>query len=682
MKRIVKPSRIIFIFVVLAFLLSLYGSTLYKLQVIDGAEYYDEMSDTYKTSYPVSAARGEIFDRNGRLLVSSETVNNISLSRKAILRSGNPNENILGILNTAEEFREEHEDTFPITMTGPFEYLADMTQTQSSRLAAYLEFFDLDPEISASDLIIWLKNHYGIGYTTPLYDARRIIGIRYELELRVVIVNIPDYVFAADVNVDFISALKERGYAGVRVSTSAKRVYHTKSAAHLLGYTGLMDKTEYEKYKEFGYPMDAVIGQDGVESAFEEYLHGEDGAMTVTTNSSGAVLSVETTKEAKAGSNVYLSLDIKMQAVAETALSETIAAINAERMSKEEETEPAEGGAVVVIDVNTGQTLTSASYPSYDISNFLRDYSTLESDGLQPLFNRATMGKYNPGSTFKMVTALAALNNGVITPGTLIQDLGKYTKYSTFQPSCYLYPYGDHGKIDVCGAIEKSCNYFFYVIGDKLGINAIANTARQFGFGTKTGIEISESDGTLATPAYKQSALGEGWWAADTLITSIGQGHNLFTPVQIANYVATIANGGKNYKTTLLDAVVANDFTTVVKESEPEIKNIINDPNGYLGVLKNGMRAVAKTGTASSVFRSYAVPVAAKTGTVQSDTKAANTAVFVCYAPADDPQIAISVVVENGGSGSSIMSVAKAVLDCWFGGSEEAEILIENALVK
>ncbi len=679
MKRIVKPSRIIFIFVVLSLLLSVYGSTLYKLQVIEGHEYYDENSNTYKTTYPIAAARGEILDRNGRLLVSSETINDISLSRIAILRSGDPNGNILGILNTADEFGMEHKDTFPITVTGPFEYLVDMTQQQSSRLAKYLEYFDLDSEISASDLIVWLKDHYGIGYTTPLSDARRIIGVRYELELRV-IVNIPEYVFATDVSVDFISALLERGYAGVYVSPSTKRVYHTKSAAHLLGYTGLMDKDEYEKYKEFDYPMDAIIGQEGSERAFEEYLHGKDGAMTITTNTSGAVVGVETTKEAKAGNNVYLSLDIKMQAIAEEALADTIATINAQRT--EEEDELAEGGAVVVLDVNTGQTLTSASYPSYDISNFQREYTSLESDPLLPLLNRATMGKYNPGSTFKMVTALAGLNNGVITPGTLIKDQGKYTKYPSFQPTCYLYPYGDHGKITVAEALEKSCNYFFYAVGDELGINAIANTARQFGLGIKTGIEIAEIEGSLATPAYKQSMLGEGWWAADTLITSIGQGHNLFTPIQIANYTATIANGGTNYKTTLLDSVVSYDFTTVIEESEPTVKNTMDDSNGYFGVLKNGMKAVAKSGTASSVFRNYPVPVAAKTGTVQSDTKIANTGIFVCYAPADNPQIAISVVVENGGSGAAIMSVAKEVLDYWFKESGGAELLYENSLIK
>ena len=672
-KYILKPGRIIVIFVIVAALLATYAAALYKLQIIDGAAYYDESANTYTTEYPVTAVRGSIYDRNGTLLISSDVTYNLAISRTALLRSENPNAALLGIINTAEEFGTEYTDTFPMTHTGPFEFSAEMTKTQKSWLKAYFEYFKIDENISGTDFFVWLKEHYGIGYTTPLSDARKIIGVRWELEIRV-IVNTDEYVFAKNVSAELISAVLERGYAGVYAAASSERVYHTTSAPHLLGYLGAMTSNEeIEKYTALGYPMNALVGRSGAEQAFEEYLHGTDGVMAVTTNSSGAVTGTEMTVMPQAGKNVYLTIDIELQAAAESALASTIAEINSKRT---EEEDLAEGGALAVIEVDSGKLLAGASHPGFDVSRIYENYSALMSDPLRPMYNRLTLGTYEPGSTFKMVTAMAALKSGVITPYTTIRDAGKYRAYKDYQPVCWVYPHGDHGTINVVGALENSCNYFFYTVGDKLGITAIENAARLFGLGSKTGIEINEATGTVGDADYKKNVLNERWWAADTLGTAIGQGYNLFTPLQIANYIATIANGGTNYRVTMLDSVTAHDGSSVLIQNEPEVRSVIDDSDGYLGVLRSGMRAVAKTGTASATFSRYPVPVAAKTGTVESSAHRTNNGVFVCFAPADDPEIAISVVVERGGSGSAITAAAKKVLDCYFGGADDIPVAV------
>ncbi len=699
MDKIVKFPRLVVLLVILAIMLSIYGVSLYKLQIVEGAEYREASANSIVTRSTVYASRGDILDRNGKLLVTSRKVYNVILSRSEILETEDPNATLLDIIYAAVENDVVYNDTFPVTLSGPFEYTS-MSETQKSRLNQYFEYFDIDPDISASDLIVWMKDHYGIEYTTNLTDARLAIGVRYELELRAIMA-IPQYVFANDVDVDFISTLLGQELPGVSIETSSEREYKTPYAAHILGYVGLMNAEEYEVYKEQGYSMNAMVGKDGVEKVFEEYLHGTDGSEIITANSDGAIVDVLTTKEAVSGNNVYLTLDIDLQETAERALSETISAINAERTAlnptptldpnadpeeqeeEEEGMELAEGGAVVAIEVDSGETLVMASYPSYDITTFRSMYNELSSDPAQPLFNRAVQGVYNPGSTFKMVTAMAGLEREKMGRWTPFTCEGIFTKWNDYQPKCWVYP-NAHGTLDMVGALENSCNHYFYYLGDKLGADAIAETATKFGLGEKTGIEIYEEKGQVATPEYKKEKLDEDWWAADTLLSAIGQGHNMFTPIQIANYTATIANGGTLYSTTLLNCVKSNDYTKLVYDNSPEVRTEqVDGGKGYIGVLQEGMRAVAATGTAASTFADFKVPVAAKTGTVQSDSDSVNDGLFVCYAPANDPQIAIAVVVENGGSGAAIMSVAEKILDDYFENTGNKEYgYFENSLIR
>lgn len=676
MKKYIRPFRLFVLALMLASVLGLYITNLYKIQILN-ASASSSLSDTKQSVYTVSAARGNILDRNGKLLVSSSAVYNIKLDYSALKKSDTMCSDILKLIRTAFDNGVKYNDSFPVTEMPTFAFTS-MSSSQSYRLEEYIKHYKLDEDISATDLVIWMKSHYGIDYTTSLYDTRLILGVLYELDIRTII-NTTDYVFAPDVSVEFMSLLLESNFPGIVVDTKFERTYHTTYAAHILGRIGQMNAEEYEIYKEEDYPMDAYIGKDGVEAAFEKYLHGVDGSMKVTYDKdSGAIIDIVETKPAVRGENVYLSLDIGLQAAAENALAEIIETIGAERTSVDKPT----GGAIVVRDVKSGEVLAAASAPTYDISTLRDNYSALENDSSAPLFNRATQGTYNPGSTWKMVISMCGLQNDKITLGTYIEDQGAYTKYApSYSPKCWIYP-GNHGYLNVIGALAQSCNYFFYWLGDTLGIDAMSKTAASFGFGQKTGIEIAESSGTLATPEYKLENVGDKWYAADNLLTAIGQGYSYCTPIQLANYAACIANGGTLYKTTLLDHVVSSDYRTVTHMNSPEILNTIDNSAGFIGILQNGMKAVVQEGTARSYFTNYPVSVAAKTGTVQSSTTSFNNAVFVCYAPADDPEIAVAVVVEKGGSGSAVIPAAKDVLDYYFADYYTASSSAENELMK
>lgn len=689
MQKYYKPTRIAALFVAVSFLLAIYMTTLYKLQLIDtSAEANAYLTrDAVTKDVTLTSNRGDILDRNGNILVSSRAAYNITLSRKILKDRPDVNKIVLDLIHTAVDNNIAYTDSFPVTSGAPFAYVSDMTNAQKRNLEAYLKYFDyfkMGPDISASDLIIKMKEHYGIDYTMNIPDARLVIGVRYELELRA-ISSMNPYIFANDVSVDYITLLEQKHLPGINIETSAKRVYHTTYAAHVLGYIGGMSQDDYDKtYKAKGYSYNTLIGKDGAESAFEQYLHGQDGAQSITTSADGTVLNVETTTPPTPGNNVFLSIDIGLQAVCEDSLAAKIDILNATRA----ENQRVSGGAVVVTDVNTGEVLACASYPTYDPSVLSTSIGDLINNPTRPMFDRATQGTYMPGSTFKMVSSLAGLKSGFITPSTTVNDTGRYMKYADtgYTPSCWIYPETNsgHGLESVVGAIRDSCDYFFYWLGDNIGIRAIADTAADFGLGSKTGIELAEKAGTIATPEAKKAA-GQGeWFAANNMIAAIGQDLNLFTPVQLANYVATIANGGTHYSLTILDNIRSADFSSVVLKPQPKVMNMIQGSE-YLSYIQEGMREVASSGTASSIFDGFFVKVAAKTGTVQSDLtygiEALNSGVFVCYAPADKPQIAISILVEKGTSGATIADISKDILSYYFKSNPSISVAKDNSIL-
>ncbi|MDR2665494.1 MAG: hypothetical protein LBC21_04360 [Oscillospiraceae bacterium] len=684
MRKFFSRSRLALLFIMTGALIAVYITTLYKIQIYDaGAAAADpgvpKASQTSDVSLP--AQRGSILDRNGTLLVSNRPAYSVTLSRNPLLAVGAANANriIKELVYAAEEHGVSYYDTLPITRGAPFEYIVDMGDSQRGILDNYFEYFSLDREISASELVSWMKEHYKLDYTTGITDARLIIGIRYELETRhIPPANMAPYVFADDVGVDFLAVIRERAYPGVGTNTSSVREYHTPYAAHILGNTGKLDKNDIDKYTALGYPLDAVVGKSGVEAGFEQYLHGVDGAKSVASASDGTVLSSDVTEAPVPGGNVYLTIDIGLQGYAENELAKFINNINAERTEESK----AMGGAVVVTGVKTGETLAMASYPTFDLSSYRKNFTALTNDPGKPLFDRATQGVYNPGSTFKMATALAGLRTGTITRWSQINDTGRYMRYESFRPYCWIFQQQNvgHGLLNVVEALRDSCNYFFYQVGDYADIEALTQAAMDLGLGVPTGIELSEKTGTLATYDYVRNVLGRAWVRGDLLLASIGQGHNMFTPLQLAGYAATIANGGTHHAMTILSKVKNSDYSTNIVTQEPRTLGTIAEGD-YIGFLQEGMRAAAQSGTAAPIFKDFRVRTAAKTGTVQIETSEVNNGIFVCYAPADDPEIAISVVIEKGGSGSAVMEIARTLLDYYYRDRAVFDIQPEGALI-
>lgn len=683
--------RIAAIFIVLIIFLSIYVSALYTIQIFQPQQRDDANAPPRFTTRTttITAARGNIYDRNSVLLASGRPSYNIKLDWHALRGRAITNDVVMELVYAAMDAGIPYNDTFPVTRGAPFEFFSNMSTVQRNRLDAYFEYHRIDPEIDVSELLAWMHNHYKIDYTVGILDARLIIGVRYELEIRGIMGNITPYIFASEVSTDFISFLEERGLRGVYAEPTFIREYHTIHAPHLIGYIGLMTAEEYEIYRELGYPMDALVGKIGSELAFEEHLRGISGERTVRVAEDGTVLSYEITREPIPGNHVFLTMDINLQRTTEHALRTQIERINLEREERyrneeDEELELIIGGSVVVQLVNTGEILAAASYPSFNLTTLSEDWPLLNTDPAFPMVNRATQGMYSPGSTFKMVTALAALRHiDIVTRYFPINDVGRFDRYEDvdFVLTCWIYGQSrvGHGPVDIVQALECSCNYYFIQVSDwfpggaAAGAGFLAEAAQEFGLGRTTGLELRENPGRLAIPEVKAELFERGqvdhggWFFGDVLTAGFGQGLNRFTPVQLANYAATIGNGGTLYSLSFLRRVASPDFSETLFTHTPEVLNQIDDQN-YLEIIQEGMVAVSRgrRGTARSVFGNYPIVVASKTGTVQIEGRAVNDGVFVCYAPADNPEIAISIVVEKGGSGSAIMDIARMIFDHYF----------------
>ena len=649
---------------------------LYSLQVVNRETYRELGRNTVTRVETVPGARGDILDRYGRVLVTNVVSYDIQIERSALVTDADPNGILLALIDMTEKAGIRHTDTLPITSDAPFEF-TEMDDIQAGRMADWLAQFELE-EKSAAEVMDWMRSHYSVPEDYTPAQARLAIGVRWELELRTLF-GIVDYVFASGLDQEMIAAVSERCYPGVSITVGSRRAYRTPYAAHLLGRIGLMDKDQVEKYTALGYPMNALVGQDGAEGAFEEYLHGSDGKRVTVRSADGEILSSYFTEEPRAGADVTLTLDLSAQQVTEEALSAEIAKINGDRVKKAkpgETVQLAEGGAAVVIQVGTGDILACASYPSYDLSEFLENYALLLADPTRPMFNRALQGRYAPGSTFKVVTATAALTEGVITPNTTIYDRGIIDEYDGYTFTCWTYP-GSHGTINVKEALQMSCNYFFYITGRSVGIDALDRYAAAYGLGQSTGVELYENTGILASADYKRSVVGEDWYVGDTLQASIGQSYHLFTPLQLASYAATIAADGKRYAAHLLYSVSGHDGF----RREPEVLSTVEADADTWGVLREGMLMASRYGSASYVFGNYRIPVCSKTGTAQVSEDTVNNAVFIAFAPMEDPEIALAVVVENGANGYYLAEVARDIFDWYFTREPEAAPIPENTLI-
>ncbi|HIR55790.1 MAG TPA: hypothetical protein IAD36_09385 [Candidatus Scatomorpha intestinigallinarum] len=713
MKRLVSSSRLAAFALVVVLLIALCAGTLYKLQIIEGAAYYEESQNSL-TSYPsVTAARGNILDRYGRVLVSNRECYNLKISDTRLFSDEveDPNAVILQMINLVEAAGETYTDDLPITLEPPFEY-TNMTDIQRTLLDAYLKAKGLDEDTTAVELMSYFRTRYEIANSYTAEEMRKIASVRYAVNVRYEI-NTNSYIFVEDASIDLISDLM--GVVGnvVEVETSYVREYNTQYAAHILGYVQAMSEEDMAKYRpedeNSGYDYDTKVGRDGVEAAFEDWLHGTNGEARVTRTANGTVTSTVYLEDPVPGNHVYLTIDIQLQEQAERILETGIYELQIERNDDNAEAvaegrldevrEDIQGGAIVVVDVKTGEPLAIASYPTYDLATIIEDYADLLEADYDPLFNRALMGAYAPGSTFKPCTAIAGLTENIINTETQIECTGIFTKYESqgYAPACWIYTQMDgqltHGYDNVTEALKDSCNIFFYTVADDLGIRKLMEYAEDFGLGESTGIELTETTGNMSNPDNHLNYDVDGWVDGDTVQAGIGQSDSMFTPLQIAEYCAAIANGGTRHSAALLKSVRSYDYSRQLYQNKTEVLSTVDSADYNWAAVQRGMYLMANDITSSSntvyytlgnySYNGVSLPVAAKTGTSQLGEGKTNNAIFMCYAPFDDPEIAVAIVVERGLSGANLSRMARNVLDAYFSlGSISNTAERENSLLK
>ena len=704
MERISRFRAVLFL-ALFAFILVLFAGRLFVLQIIDTKGNTDN-AQVYSTVTTVRAARGDILDRNGNVLVGNRASYNLVFNHYVIKSYAERNEALYRLVQKCKELGITYSDHFPVTRERPFEYTyTELNTSWQNNFQLFMTDIGLDSDVTAPLLVEKMRKRYGIPAEWSDEDARAVVGFRYEFDLRG-ITNLPTYTFLEDVTDQQLSAILELNTPGLQVEASTVREYHTKYAAHILGYLGGMDDEEWAKYKDQGYSMDAYVGQSGFEEAFEKYLHGIDGTRYDEVNRQGTTTKSYYLpgKEPIAGNNVETTIDIDIQEVAEEALEDVVLwARDRERNVKAQESdkegEDAQGAAVIVMECKTGNILACASYPTYNLTTMHEDWKAIEEDPYNPFFNRAFGAEYPPGSTFKMCTLIAAMENknkygDIIHPyGTEIKDEGVWNKLEGFAPTCLAWTSGryTHGVIDATLALCYSCNYFFYELGYLMDADMPVETAKALGLGVPTGIELVEKYGKLNTKERKKEVYGSGvnanFSAGDRVLGAIGQGEYRFTPLQLCVYASTLANKGTRMKATFLSRVVSSDYRTLIYENKPVVASQMDLEWTTVESYWQGMRKVITTpgGTADKYFGGIddglpddedgmwplkgEVIVYAKTGTAEHASGGSDHGAFVCFAHRKDetePDIAVAIFGEKIAHGSTLGPVAEKILMTYY----------------
>ena len=682
--KLIEPGRVAAMAVLFTVLMIVYLVFLYKLQIVEGEIYYNRSSELTSTERTVTAARGNILDRYGRVLVSNAECYNIKIDTEKLFANEDPNSVILELINMVSGYGDSYTDDLPITKAPPFEYDPNMTEIQRTMLKAYFVRQGLPEDCSAIELMSYMRTRYEIDNSYSAEEMRVIAGVRYSINVRYAI-NTADYIFVQDASMKLITSIMENKLTGIEVERAYVRQYSTEYAAHILGYTGLMTQEEFEKYSLLDYSTDATVGKDGVEYAFENYLHGQDGKVIETRTASGTIVSTVYTKEPVPGNHVYLTIDSVLQEQVERILNrgvnimiENVQQERAEGLArgdydpnmKDEIT----GAAAVVVDVNTGEPLALASWPTYDVSTIIENYQELLETPNAPLFNRALMGAYAPGSAFKPCTSIAALSKGIINTEYKVKCQGVFTKYSAegYAPECWIWnstkDHLTHPEENVTDALRDSCNYFFYTIGNDLGVDDMGEYAHAFGLGVSTGIELVETLGNMSNRQNHMDYQGTEWRIGDTLQAAIGQSDSIFSPLQIAEYCATIANKGTRYSASILKYIRNYDYSEKLYEREPEVLSVVESADYNWAAVHEGMWKVLNdyiNAANVEVWASCPWRVAGKTGTAQKGEGIRNDGIFICFAPYSKPEVAIAVVVERGGAGANTEFMARQIMDAY-----------------
>lgn len=664
-----RPRRIVALLLIIVMVLGIFSVRLFQIQIVQGTEYanFVKSKKSYRTSVSVAASRGEIVDRNQVPLVSNRTSYAVVFDYN-YFPHGNTEEKykeqndcLLALTEVLQQEGEQWNDSLPISKEAPYtfdeERASGVARLKTSlRMASYAT--------AEQCLQQMVKNYYLSDYSKE--EQRILAGIHYEMATADFSAKVP-YTFAGNVSETTMYRIVEnsRQFPGVDVTTVAVREYVSgTTACHIIGTVGPIYAEEYASLKEKGYSYNDILGKSGIEAAAESYLRGKPGTRVLIKNAQGVVISEEETVAPVPGQTVVLSIDAMIQQKAQDTLAATIADLRAN--AEEGKGKDVKSGSVVLLDVTDGGVLTCASWPDYDLSTYSLNYNELLKNPDNPLFNRALNGSFACGSVFKPGVSLAAITDGFIDAKQTITCTHAYEHYAPdYVPKCM----GYHGKISVVTAIEKSCNFFFYDVGRLMG-NSLFDYLSLYGFGQKTGVEIGESSGVLQTPDSMQAS-GGTWVPGDYLQLAIGQ-RGSYTPIQLAAYAMMIANDGVRYKTHFIRSIRSYDNTseTVIP---PQVAAKVTWSQASMEQVKKGMIAVGKTGTAKNAFADAPYTVACKTGTAQTGVaNASDHGTFIAYAPAEKPEVAIAVVIENGNSAAA-SAVARDVLDAYFEGKEAGE---------
>lgn len=646
---------------------------LFNLQIIHGAEYRETSNVRLTRESVLKADRGNIKDNTGTLLAGVEAQNTIVLYKTKVSNQI-LNDTILRLINLLSQNGDKYVDNFLMDVN-PYRF--KLTEEESQK--KWKKVNNINEDATAEETFNYFKNKYEIT-TDNVEDARKIMAIRYEISYQGYS-NTKSIQIAQNISRNTLLEIKERNsdFPGVEITEEPKRVYPLgNTASHIIGRIGRIEEEEL-KGNEDTYDQNDIIGKSGIEYVFEEFLKGKNGVKQIDMDVEGTITNEYIAKEAVAGNDVILTIDSKLQATAEQAIKNNIERIANGAFGK---ASPADAGVAVVLNVKTGEVLAMASNPDYDPSAFVNgiDENTWNyyiNGDTKPLENKAISAMYSPGSTYKMVTALAGLETGAITTTDKIRDTGIYRKYNS---SWKCWKISGHGYLDVSNAIERSCNYFFYELGDRVGIDTLAKYSYYLGLGHKTGIELKgEISGVLASNEIAKQE-NRVWNPGETISAAIGQSYNTFTPIQMAKYVAMVANRGKKLDVTIVKSIIRpdgseiprNEYESKVSEKlglTPDNTEEMSFNETNIQAILEGMRGVTSEsgGTAYSTFRDFDIEVGGKTGSAQTGVEGKTNAWFVGFAPFDNPEIAIVVFVRNGGSGGYTAEVARDIIAQYFG---------------
>ena len=673
-ERKTAVRRMMLLIAAAAVIIGLYGFRLIFLQLVNGDSFTAQATNTTDYKFTVTAARGDIVDSKGERIASSTTGYSVVLN-KLLMGDEDLDTMLQKIVGLLGKNGESWNDSLLIGQpdaAGHYEFTAASDNAAEQKaLAAMKDNLGLQQYATADDVMEKLVEDYDLA-DFSLYWQRVLSGIHYEMQLQA-FSNVNNFVMAENVSEATVATIKENSLSlpGVEIVETSTRSYEQGTVLpHVLGRVGKITAEKWKvtdengqvtyPLKEKGYNMNDIIGISGLESAYEDELRGKDGVETITRNSDGVIVNTALTTVPEPGHTVQLTIDSEFQKAVDQALAKNVEWIkNTYADSKQ-----ANAGAVVVIDVKTGGVLAASNYPSFDQNLYAAQYSEYSADENMPLFNRALQGLYTPGSTYKPSVAVAGLDTGLLNRNSTVNCTRVYTYYKDYRPRCAQHGHGN-GPIDVINAIKWSCNIFFYDVGRRLTSDVYDAYAYKLGLGQRTGVEVSEALGHLTTKNdsnYTESL---------DIQAAIGQGNTAVTPIQLATYAATLANRGTRYRTHFVKAILDSNTGETLQETQPEVMDVVEDKGETFDLVREGMKGVAQTIPA---LAGYPYTIACKTGSPQrsegyyvgSTYKHYTNAAMIAYGPAEDPEIAIGVVVEYGGAGARTGQLVADIFNAYY----------------